>query len=186
MLSFNGGEPVAQVKCQTTQPEYAEAFALYHRQQGLLYRNKAKAAVFVVLAVLAGFILKGYYNRFGTVWVPCAIIVFCVGAANYYLLYVPEKVRKLGAEEYQSNLLLALPYTVTVYRDGYSEENPYETFLGYWADRTGCAENASFFVVMGGWDRSLLIIPKKDLTPQQQEGLTSHFANTFVKKYKKL
>ena len=58
-----------------------------------------------------------------------------------------------------------------------------EQYTGHWTDNTACVESPRLFVLTGGWDRNLLILPKRSLTDQQVEQLREHFERTFVRRY---
>lgn len=164
--------------------DYADAWLLYQSRFGRLKGKNMKTVLCMVLAVLSGCYIPSYHSQYGTFWIPAMVALAALAGAVYVQILLPQRVLARGGELYRSNGFLSLPSHLQLYRDSYCEENEYEKIVGHWTDHLGCSETNSLFVVMGGWDRELLVIPKRNLTPEELQRVSEHFQNTFVEKYR--
>ena len=107
----------------------------------------------------------------------------CGFAIFYYGFLLPHWVSQQGEASFDSQKLLGEPCEIQLYRDSYQIRNRWETISGHWTDHTACMETEELFVVTGGWDRNLLIIPKRSLEQGQVQDVHTHFERTFAKKF---
>lgn len=175
---------VAQAEFSLTGEEYASAWLLYQSRFGRLKNNTLKTVLCVVVAILSGCYIPSYLTQYATFWIPAAVAAAALAAAVYFQILLPREEYKKGLTLFSNSRFLALDAKVELYRDSYVEENRYEKITGHWTDTLGCSETKELFVVMGGWDRQLLVLPKRTLSPQDTGAVSSHFQNTFVRSYK--
>lgn len=175
---------VSSFRAAVTREEYIEAWCLDQEMSGKLKNLSAKKLTVCALLALVLFGVMPFYSRFfSTIWVPMLLAVLCIGWNLYYALYLPRWARQSAGRCFDSNRLLAEEFEVCLYRDSYTARSRFETYTGHWTDHTACAENGALFVVTGGWDRNLLVIPKRALTGEQAAEVSEHFARTFTQKY---
>lgn len=171
-------------KIAVSEQDYANAWLVYQSRFGRLKGKNTKTVLCMVLAVLSGCYIPSYLEQYDTFWIPVVVVLAALAGAVYFQILLPQKVIEHGRELFRSSKFLSLPSQLLLYRDSYCEENAYEKIVGHWTDHLGCSETGSLFVVMGGWDRELLVIPKRDLTSDEIQKVSEHFQNTFVEKYR--
>lgn len=167
-----------------SEQDYTGAWLLYQSRFGRLKGKNTKTVLCMVLAVLSGCYIPSYLEQYDTFWIPAIVVLAALAGAVYFQILLPQKVLARGRELFRSSKFLSLPSQLQLYRDSYGEENAYEKIVGHWTDHLGCSETGDLFVVMGGWDRELLVIPKRNLTREEIQKVSEHFQNTFVEKYR--
>lgn len=175
---------VAACEITVSEQEYAAAWTLYQARFGRLKGKNLKTFLCMALAVLSGCYIPTYLAQYDSFWIPAAVVLIGLAGAVYFQILLPQQEMGYGRELYRNSKFLSLPAQISLYRDSYCEENQYEKIVGHWTDTLGCSETKQLFVVMGGWDRMLLVLPKKNLTPEETQRVSEHFQNTFVEKYK--
>lgn len=186
MPTFYEGDAIAEFENPVSEEEYALAWRLFQEKQGSLRQKELFSLLFALAAVASLLYLPTYSAKYATFWIPILIVALCLLGIVWQQVLLPGRVKRRGMETYRSNRLLSLPARVRLYRDSYQERNQYERIEGHWTDMSGCVEGNTLFVVTGGWDRSLLVIPKKNLSEEQVRRVSDHFQNTFVKKYSRI
>lgn len=174
---------VATFENSVTREEYLQAWMLDQAVNGRLRNRGGKTILLAVVAALCLFYMPYYSSLYGTVWIPAGVAAACVLAAAYYQVWLTHWAQKRAAVCFESNRLLSQTAQVSLYRDSYTVENEYEELQGHWTDNTACVETGELFVITGGWDRPLLVIPKHNVGPEQVQQVSEHFERTFVKKY---
>lgn len=175
---------VGSVHTGVTREEYIEAWRLDQEQNGRMKKLDLKKLTVCLLLALIVFVGLPLYSRlFETQWVPLLLALCCVGLNVYYGLYLPRWAARMGGLSFDTNRLVGEVCDICLYRDSYTVQNSMEQYTGHWTDNTACVETPRLFVVTGGWDRNLLILPKRSLTQQQAEELRAHFERTFVRRY---
>ncbi|MCI9274330.1 MAG: YcxB family protein [Clostridiales bacterium] len=175
---------VGSVRTAVTREEYIEAWRLDQEQNGRMKKLEIKKlTVFLLLGLVLFAVLPLYARFFTTQLAPVALALACAGLNVYYGLYLPRWAAGTGGRCFDSNCLLGQPFEVQLYRDSYTVKSDVEQYTGHWTDNTACVESPRLFVLTGGWDRNLLILPKRSLTDQQVEQLREHFERTFVRRY---
>lgn len=175
---------VGSVKTQVTREEFSAAWRLDQEKNGRLKNIGVKrvAAVAAFLLVLVWGI-PVYSRYFATIWAPLVLAAGSGFAIFYYGFLLPHWVSQQGEACFDSQKLLGEPCEIELYRDSYQIRNRWETISGHWTDHTACMETEELFVVTGGWDRNLLIIPKRSLEQGQVQDFHTHFERTFAKKF---
>lgn len=185
MPSFYEGDPIAVLEQKLTQEEYAAAYVL--SQEGLTPANRKefKVAVCVAAAALTGSAIPLYYSYFYSAWLPGIVLAFFLLLGVYFAVVIPRNIREWGKTLFAACRLVQLPTKISVFRDSVRIENGTETITEYWTDFRACMENSRYIVLTGGRQRSRLILKKDGLSPADQERLSTHFKNTFVRRYRR-
>lgn len=92
-------------------------------------------------------------------------------------------MQKRAAAVFQKNRFWQQRCKIAFYRDSVCCETAYEKISGYWSDYYACYECPAYLVVAGGWDRHLLIVDKKQLSPGQREAVSAHMREQFANRY---
>lgn len=185
MPTFYDNEPIEEI-CQTiSKDEYKEAFYIGDSAVSPMHTKWVKTGICLSAAIIVGSLLPIYRNNFITFWVPsCAFVIFLLLALYFYYIQ-PKEIKKWGEKIYITSAFLPLPQKIKIYRDSVVLENEYEKILEYWTDFAKCVETNSFYILTGGRERSLLIIKKNGLTPEQNQNISKHFSNEFALRYMK-
>ena len=183
MPTFYEGS-VGTVETEITREEFTAAWRLDQERNGRLKNIGVKrAAAMVVFLAVIFWGIPAYPRYFATVWAPLILAAGCGAVLVYYGILLPRWVEQQGEACFDSQVLLGKPCEVQLYRDSYIIKNAWETITGHWTDNTACIENADLFVITGGWDRNLLVIPKRSLCSGQAEVFHAHFERAFAKRF---
>lgn len=181
MPTFYEGEAFLTLENSVSEEDYVHAWRLYQDRFGALrHREFWVMGAGVLLAVYA---LCYLYPAWPVLWTDFLPVVLLLALIAVFLFVQPYAAQREGQARYRQNQLLQLPMELQLYRDSYIEQNEYERLQGHWTDMNGCVETAALFVAMGGWDRRLLVIPKRSLTEAQVETLRAHFQDAFARKF---
>lgn len=186
MPGFYEGEPVARISGELRAEEYAQAWVMLEQRYGTLRTAGKKALALAVMLVLLLCLLPWYAARYASFYIPAVVAALCLFGIWWQLLYRPAAAYRRGLQNYRSNRLITLPAQLTLYRDSYFIQNQYEEKNGYWTDFAACVETDSLIVAMGGWERRMLVIAKRNVPAQEQEALSSLLENTFATRYHRI
>lgn len=181
--TFYEGEPIAVVRQTLTEEGYARAACFAERHRSVWNRKGVRAAAALTVAALAFSCIPVYRYQYDTAWIPLAIGIFAVFLAAWFFFVQPENKRRRAAAFFKKNPFWQEPCKITLYRDSMRYDTKYEKISAYWSDYDTCYENPEFLVVAGGWDRSLLIVEKKNLSPEQREAVSAHMREQFARRY---
>ncbi len=165
--------------------EYAFAYRLYELKYGSEAGRGWKAAVFGGAGAIVLYALAKEQFDFGRFPAASVIILICLYMLTYYLFLVPKKARLYGEHIYKSSRLLSKPQHCKIYRDFLEMENEYESIKRYYTEVTDCIETERAFILMGGVEKPLLVISKKQMSPQQQTAVSEHFQKEMTKRCRK-
>ena len=183
MPTFYEGEPLAVFSFTISEQDYEEAYYLQQNFRSAMHRKETKVAICLTAALLFAALIPYFYRKFGSFWIPAIGIILSIWIGIFFLILQPKAFRRMGSEIYQSNRLLQLVNTVSVYRDSLIYENENEKFSQYWTDFEQCLETEIMFFFVGG-ERNLLILKKDGLSLEDQKRLSEHFQSIFVSKYR--
>lgn len=185
MPTFYDEKPIEVLEQTVSAEEYAEAYYTAESSASLISRREIRAGLCVTLAVLCASSIPIYRTRFSTFFGPvCGILAF-LGLAAVFFFLQPSDIRDWAKRVFQSNRLLALPQKISVYRDSIVLESDKECFTEYWTDFVRCTETPTLFALIGGRERSLLIVKKEGLSPEQTERISTCLFNAFAARYQK-
>ena len=183
MPTFYEGEPIAVVHQTLTAEEYAQAAVFAESHRSVWSRRGVRAAAALTVAALAFSCIPVYRYQYATAWIPIAVGCLGVLLAAYFFWFQPVRMQKRAAAVFQKNRFWQQRCKIAFYRDSVCCETPYEKISGYWSDYYACYECPAYLVVAGGWDRHLLIVDKKQLSPGQREAVSAHMREQFANRY---
>lgn len=185
MATYYEGDPIAVLEQTMTDTEYARGYRASETLLSVFHRRGVKAGLCLSAAVLIGSFIPLYREKFTTFFVPGCGVALCLLFAALFFFYQPRETERWAAELFRSNALLSLPQKISIYRDSVVVESERERILEYWTDFSGCLENNRAFILTGGRERTLLILEKKGLSPEQEKRLSEHFSSVFARRYMK-
>ena len=182
MPTYYEGAPIVNFENEISEEQYVRAWEVYQTRKGVLRGREIKCFFLFAAAALIAIWIPVYRSHFTTFWLPVCGIVICLVLCGYYLFLMPRAVKSHAQEVFRSNRLLGLPDRVEIYRDSFLVQNEYESLSGHWTDFSECLETPGLFVLLQGWDRTLLVIDKEDLPPEKIAVLSGHFSSVYVNK----
>lgn len=185
MPTFYEGKPIAVVEQSLSAADYASAYYAAQSTISRLRKKEVSAGICVTLAVASGALIPLFYRIPGVLGGLIAACVAFLGFAALLFFVQPNDIRSWAGELYRSNRLLALPQTVSIYRDSIIAKNERETFQEYWTDFSRCVETKDAFVLVGGRERWLLAVKKDGMDRTVKETLSAHFHDAFAWRYQK-
>ena len=140
--------------------EYAEAFRAVSSRKNLLGRREVRGGILLSLILITVFTIPASIGKYGTFYTQAILIA--VFLLLFYLLvfWDADQERKTAERDYETNALLKLENSVSLYRDSLVYQNAYETYSHYLSDFSLCVETENMFVFAGG-ERDLLIVKKE-------------------------
>ena len=153
------------------------------RQGGNAMDAAIATAAALTVAALAFSCIPVYRYQYATAWIPIAVGCLGVLLAAYFFWFQPVRMQKRAAAVFQKNRFWQQRCKISFYRDSVCCETAYEKISGYWSDYYACYECPAYLVVAGGWDRHLLIVDKKQLSPGQREAVSAHMREQFANRY---
>ncbi|NLJ31036.1 MAG: hypothetical protein GX424_05470 [Clostridiales bacterium] len=185
MPTFYEGKPIATVEQSLREPDYAAAYYAAQSTVSLLRRKEVLSGICLTVAVVGGSLIPLFYRTPGLLGGLIAVCALGLGSALLFFFVQPHDIRSWAGEIYRSNALLALPQTITVYRDSIVAKSEKETFQEYWTDFARCVETRDAFVLVGGRERWILTVQKEGLEKSERETLSAHFQDAFARRYQK-
>ena len=186
MPTYYEGEAIAAIENYVSEDDFVSAYVNAQARRGKLQFAKIKAALFGILGVWFLLMIPAYQSSYQNWRLPVCCALVCLFMAAYFLFLLPAETRGTARAVYQSNQLIRMDHTVTLYRDSYQIKNKYETLRGHWTDIRECVETEAYFLLIGGWDRDLLILIKRPLEEEEITKLRSHFEAEFAKRYRRM
>ena len=183
MPTFYEGDPLAVVRQTLTAEQYAQAAVLAESHRSIWNRRGVRAAAALTVAALAFSCIPLYRYQYATAWIPLVIGCLAVCLAAWFFWIQPENQRKRAKAVFEQNRFWQEPCQISLYRDSVCCDTPYEKISAYWSDYDACLESPAFWVVIGGWDRWLLIVDKQRTSPEQQEAVSIHLREQFASRY---
>lgn len=164
---------------------YANAYLLAHSTISPIYLPVVRAGICLSLAILAASALPFYLTFFSGFMIPVIGIGIFLLLAIYFMFVWPILVRGRGAKIFESNQLMALPFSIAFFKSFFEISNEKETIREYWTEVDRSLETKDLFVILGGEHRPLVLINKKQLSNEQQSKLSSFLEKVLVYKHKK-
>lgn len=186
MPSIYDETPIVVIENEVNKEEYVSASLLREQQWGSLRLKELKAGILTILGVIFLVQLPRIPLGSAGMWILVCLALFCFVLALFYLILMPKNIAAKAEEIHASNRLAALPHVTEIYRDRVIEQNDKEQLSGYWTDYKGCVESDTLFVLSGGFTRDLLILPKRNLTPEQNLQLREHLLATYAARYRRV
>lgn len=186
MPTFYEGKPIAVLEQSLSAADYASAFYAAQSTISLLRRKEVSSGICLTVSVISGALIPLFYRVPGLLGVLITVCAVGLVFAGVLFFVQPNDLRSWAKELYRSNALLALPQTVTVYRDSIAVKSEVETFQEYWTDFSRCVETKEVFVLVGGRERWVLAVKKEGLEESVKETLSAHFQDAFARRYQKL
>ena len=97
----------------------------------------------------------------------------------------PGIIKGRGAKIFDSNQMMSLPFSVAFFKSFFEIQNEKEIIREYWTEVDRSLETKSMFIILGGQQRSLVLIEKKNLSDEQQNKLSSFLEKVLIFKHKK-
>ena len=183
MPTFYEGEPIAVARQTLTAEQYARAVLFAQNHSSVWNRRGVRAAAALTAAALAFSCIPAYRYQYDTAWIPIVLGCFAVFLAAWFFFVQPENRKKRAMEFFEKNRFWKEPCKITLYRDSVSCDTQYEKIRGYWSDYSACCESEELLVVVGGWDRFLLIVAKEQIPPEQREAVSAHMRGQFAQRH---
>lgn len=186
MVSAKNSKPIESFENKITIKDYALACQLYDARKGASYGKEWKASVFFVIGlVMLFFILMENFN-IAKVPVAALVLLICMYMCTYYIYLLPKKAKLEGEHIYKSSKLLSKSSKIEIYRDCFVMKNDYEYILRYYIEISDCIETDSSFVLIGSYERPIIVISKKSITEEQCENISKHFKKEMIRQYRRL
>ena len=164
---------------------YANAYFIAHSTISPIYLPIVRAGICLSLAILAASALPFYITFFSGFVAPVVAICFFVLLAVFFIFIWPGIVKGRGANIFESNQLMALPFSISFFKSFFEITNEKETIREYWTEVDRSLETKNLFIILGGEQRPLVLINKKELSDQQQSKISSFLEKVLVFKHKK-
>ena len=186
MPTYYEGNPVIKIKQVLKRSEFTEFYLVRESFLSPLHHPKVKAGICLTGAMILGSLILWNFRRFSTVWtLSCGILAFLL-LGIFFLFVQPNIIGRWAEKVFDSNQLLKLETTISVYRDSVLIENEFESYIEYWIDFERCLETDQLYLLIGGFNRSFLIVSKEEMDKSQRELLSTHFSNVFCQRYRKV
>ncbi len=166
--------------------EYAYAYQQYGLQYGASSQRGVKAAAFSVAAAMVLYALFMEHFNFERLPAAAVLLLICMYMITYYLYLVPKKIRLHGEHIYKSSRLLSKPKHFQIYRDFFEMHSEYESLKRFYTDISDCIETDADYILIGGTEHRVTVIPKKTMSEQQKQDVTRHFRQEMPKQYKRM
>ena len=186
MPTYYEGEPILTIKQSLKKEEFREAYLLQEKGFSPFHRPKVKAGICLTAALIIGSSLPFCSRWFSTIFAPVCGILTCLFLACFFVFIQPNFMRNWAEKVFESNRFLKLETSISIYRDSAVMENEWERFTEYWVHFEKCLESDRLYVLIGGINKSLLVLSKAEMTDFQRQQLTAHFKNTFATRYRKV
>ena len=138
---------------------FADAYFIAHSTISPIYLPIVKAGICVSLAVLSASVLPLYHTFFSGIVVPVIAISFFLLLA----LFWPGIIKGRGAKIFDSNQMMSLPFSVAFFKSFFEIQNEKEIIREYWTEVDRSLETKSMFIILGGQQRPLVLIEKKNI-----------------------
>ncbi|MCI1954780.1 MAG: hypothetical protein LKJ21_00175 [Oscillospiraceae bacterium] len=175
-------EPIA-VTQTLTEEDFSAAAAAVRYFAAPMRRRSVRAAACLTVAALAASTVPASLNFFGTAWVSAAVTAVAFAAAVAVWFWQPVRETRQAALWFRSCPLMALPSTVTVFRDRAVVESKCERITEYWTDLSVCVETDGLIAAAAGKERGLLIVKKQGLSEEEAARLSARFRGAFERRY---
>jgi hypothetical protein len=185
MPTFYEGEPVEKITVKLESSDFQKAYWLAEQYISPIHRRGVKVGICLTIAILIGSTIPLYANKFSSYWIPICAVLCALAAAAFFFFKQPSIIKKWAKQLFESNALLQQENEVIILRDSIVIQNQYEKQQEYWTDFDQCLENPQFYVLVGGMNRSLVVIKKKNLTGEQADTVSAHLFNSFARRYHK-
>ena len=137
------------------------------------------------LAVLSASVLPLYRTFFSGVVVPVIAISFFILLALFFMVVWPGIIKGRCAKIFDSNQMMSLPFSVAFFKSFFEIQNEKEIIREYWTEVDRSLETKSMFIILGGQQRPLVLIEKKNLSDEQQNKLSTFLEKVLIFKHKK-
>lgn len=164
---------------------FADAYFIAHSTISPIYLPIVKAGICVSLAVLSASVLPLYHTFFSGIVVPVISISFFLLLALFFMVVWPGIIKGRGAKIFDSNQMMSLPFSVAFFKSCFEIQNEKEMIREYWTEVDRSLETKSMFIILGGQQRPLVLIEKKNLSDEQQNKLSSFLEKVLIFKHKK-
>ena len=156
---------------------FADAYFIAHSTISPIYLPIVKAGICVSLAVLSASVLPLYHTFFSGIVVPVIAISFFLLLALFFMVVWPGIIK--------GRQMMSLPFSVAFFKSCFEIQNEKEMIREYWTEVDRSLETKSMFIILGGQQRPLVLIEKKNLSDEQQNKLSSFLEKVLIFKHKK-
>lgn len=166
--------------------DYAEGYRLFDLKRGKSAGREWKSTIFFMISMLMLFLLL--MSKFNLAKMPVCAIIMLISAymCTYYVYILPRKAKLMGEHIYKNSKLLSKKYEFEVYGDYFIMKNQYESLKRYYSEITDCMETNDIFVLVGGIEKRLIVIAKRELTENQKEKISKLFHQHMIKQYRRI
>ena len=165
---------------------FADAYFIAHSTISPIHLPIVKAGVCISLAVLSASVLPLYHTFFSGIVMPTIAICFFILLALFFMIAWPSIIKGRGAKIFDSNQMMALTFSVAFFKSFFEIQNEKEIIREYWTEVDRSLETKNMFIILGGEQRPLLLIEKKNLSNEQQNKLSSFLEKVLIFKHKKV
>ncbi len=169
-----------------TRSLYANAYFIARSTASPINLPFVRAGICMSLAILTASVLPLYLTLFSSFIIPMVGICFFILLTIFFMFILPCVVKGQGAKIFDSNKLIELPFTISLFKSFFEISNEKETIRQYWTEVDRSLETSDMFVILGGKQRPLLLIEKQQLTNEQQNSLSSFLQKMLAYKHKKI
>lgn len=179
----------------TLRPEdLARARLLVERQTKPITRPWVRAGMLLTASLLFLAILpcsiavygSGEFSMHQGVWLPLLMFLLFFAAGIWAGARLPKLEEEGWKRRYATDALRLESARIVLYRDSFTVETPFQRFTENWVDFDRCYESRDFFVASGGKNYRMLVLPKAQLSPEQQEQAAACLQNYFAYRYRKV
>lgn len=177
--------PVLTLSAQVDCRDFQMGYALLRRNRSPLHLPGVRAGLCltgaaVCLSLLPTFLLAGMG------WLAPALGAGVFLALAAWLgIGAPSWEKSRGASLFATNRTLALPYTLSLYPDGFLLENECETWMERWTQVEALLEHGRYYILRGNLEKPFLVIPKRGMTAGQVQAMTEFFRNELTVRYRR-
>lgn len=166
--------------------EYSEGYKLYEMRRGFGAGREIKATLFFFLAMGMLFILM--LKDFDIARLPvCAVILLvCMHMCSYYIFIMPKKAKLMGEHIYKSSRLIGRTYSYEFSKEYFVMKNKYQCLKRYYTELSDSFETDDLFVLIGGIENKLIVIPKSCMESRDAEKLSGILRKETIKQYRRL
>ncbi len=186
MPGFYEGDPFFTGEITLSPKDLAKASLLAQRQKKPASRPWVRGGMLLTASLLFLAVIPYYQAVYNEFWFPLALcllfLLLAVGAwAVLPRLEEEEEIRRFSTDGFRLE-----PARVCLYRDSFTLENAFQRFTENWVDFQNCYESREYFIVTGGKNYRLLVLPKAQLSQKQQEEAAFGLQQQFAFRYKKV